>query len=122
MNVKENIAIETNPAPKKKTMRTLLIVLVILIIAAPLGLLAIGTAYGEWSGEDLQQLIGYTPTGIQQWQNFWSALFPDYGLANLDPNIGYWISALVGVGVIFGILLVVWKLKVRKEARSSAVT
>jgi len=122
MSTQGNIPSETIPIPKKKTIRTLLIILLMMIIAAPLGLLAIGTAYGEWSGDDLQQILGYTPAGIQQWQNFWSSLFLDYGMANLDPNIGYWISALVGVGLIFGTLLVIWKIKVKKEARSSAVT
>jgi cobalt/nickel transport system permease protein len=107
-------------APKKKTLKMLLIVLIILIIAAPIGLLAIGTAYGEWGLEELQDLLGYTPAGIEQWQNFWTSLFPDYSVANLDPNIGYWISAVVGVGLIFGVLLVIWKIKVKQEAQSRA--
>lgn len=115
MSAKENIASETKPAlpaPKKKTMRTLFIIVVILVILVPLGILATAPAWGE--SEILNPAF-----------SFWQALLPDYGTDGtfgLDPNIGYYLAAIIGVGVILGVLLTIWKIKVRKEVRTSAIT
>lgn len=77
--------------------------LLALVLLTPIGLLAPGTAWGEWSREQLQQLgLGYIPSGFDRWSSLWSAPLAGYGHELLDPAVGYIISALLGVVVVFG--------------------
>jgi len=52
----------------EKVLRNLLIWLGILVALVPLGIIASGTAYGEWSVDELQSLIGYVPAGYANLQ------------------------------------------------------
>ena len=47
-----------------KIVRNLAIGLLMLIILAPLGLLAVGETFGEWGPEELQEKLGVVPPGI----------------------------------------------------------
>ena len=98
----------------KRSQKKLWVFVIILIIIAPLGIIAGGTAFGEWSSSVLQALLGYTPAGIQGGEGLWNAPFVGYGFGNLDPNIGYWISAIIGVGLIIGVLILLQKSLSRK--------
>lgn len=88
--------------------------LAVLVVLSPLGLLASGTAWGEWGGADLQSQLGYVPPGLAKFGEFWKhVLLPDYGIAGFDQNfwqqaLGYLLSALVGMVLI---ALVVWPLR-----------
>lgn len=104
----------------KNTQKKLWIGLVILIVLTPLGLLASGTAYGEWGSDELQQTLGYVPSGIEQGENLWHALFPDYTVAGLEnsflqSSIGYILSAVIGIALIYIVVLTIGKLIARKE-------
>jgi cobalt/nickel transport system permease protein len=83
--------------------------LIALIVLTPLGLLAPGTAWGEWGRGELQNLgLGYVPAGFDKWSTLWGAPFPDYNIPLFDnPAIGYILSALFGVAVV---LMVVFAL------------
>ena len=73
--------------------------IVALIVACPLGLIATGDAWGEWSTEDLAGMVGYTPAGLGNgWE--WSALMPDYAVGSLPAWVGYIISAVIGVALL----------------------
>jgi len=67
-----------------KTVKNLAIGLVALIILAPLGLLAVGETFGEWGNEELEEKIGFVPSGLERLSSLWSAPMPDYAL----PGIG----------------------------------
>lgn len=73
-----------------------------LIAATPLGLLATGTAFGEWSGVQLAQRWGALPDGFARYTDWWPySPLPDYGFDGGGYLVvGYWISAFVGVAVI----------------------
>ncbi|OGF53284.1 MAG: hypothetical protein A2Z21_10695 [Candidatus Fraserbacteria bacterium RBG_16_55_9] len=92
-----------------------------LIALTPFGLLAPGTAWGEWSREGLQQLgLGYIPEGFDQWSNLWSAPFSGYDIPALNNStVGYLLSALAGVvlilGVIFALTWFIGRLRHRRE-------
>lgn len=88
-------------------LRGLWIGIVILIIASPLGLLAPGTAWGEWGAEELTALgLGSIPAGLEKLSSLWGAPLADYDLPALgNANLGYILSAVVGIGVT---ALVVW--------------
>ncbi|ERL09971.1 cobalt transporter CbiM [Olsenella profusa] len=77
-----------------------------LAVATPLGLLATGDAWGEWSAGDLAARVGYMPGGMGGWQ--WAALLPDYSLGGLPGWVGYMLSAVIGVAL----LVVVFRLAV----------
>ena len=47
-----------------KTIRTLTICLIVLMLLVPIGLIASGTAFGEWGPDELKGDIGYVPDGL----------------------------------------------------------
>ncbi len=72
---------------------------VALVAATPLGLLATGDAWGEWAAEDLAEMVGYTPAGLEGgWE--WSSLMPDYSVGALPEWVGYILSAVIGVALL----------------------
>lgn len=79
--------------------------LMALIVCTPLGLLAAGTAWGEWEPEALagQEFLGtplgYIPSGMEQGLSFLS-LFPEYSVAGLPDAVGYILSAVIGTTLI----------------------
>lgn len=97
-----------------KTIRNLAIGLLVLTILTPLGLLAIGETFGEWSNEELEEKIGYVPTGLEGLSSIWSAPLADYGLPGMDDSmtvasIAYILSAIIGVVISGGLLYLLGK-------------
>ena len=96
--------------------------LIVVTLLTPLGLLASGTAWGEWGGEDLQVKLGFIPSGLQKLGTFWNhVLFPDYAITGLDQSfwqkaLGYILSAFFALLVI-GIIGFVIQRFVRKSER-----
>ena len=89
--------------------RNLSIGLIFLIIFAPLGLLAAGTAYGEWGPDELKDRIGFVPHGLKELSGLWNAPMQDYsfpggGDSRIVSSAGYILSALVGI-IVGGSLL-----------------
>ncbi len=71
-----------------------------LIVLTPLGLLAEGTAWGEWgAGEIAATGAGYTPAGIKSGFSF-QALIPDYSVEGMPAAFGYILSAVIGAAVL----------------------
>jgi cobalt/nickel transport system permease protein len=76
-----------------------------LIAATPLGLLATGTAWGEWGADEIAEVVtggtalGYTPSGLA---NGWAlnAPMPDYGLEGMNEIAAYLLSAVIGVALL----------------------
>jgi len=101
-----------------KKYRNLWIALGVLILLCPLGLLATGTAFGEWGMDELSERVGYIPAGVQQFAEVWSyALLPDYSIPGLADTFfhaagGYIFSALLGTGLVAGIMILLgWRVK-----------
>ncbi|HOG45352.1 MAG TPA: cobalt transporter CbiM [Anaerolineae bacterium] len=91
----------------RRGLRVLWLVLAALVVAAPLGLLAPGTAWGEWGAEELAELgLGAVPRGLERLGALWGAPLPDYDLPSLgNAGLSYVLSAVIGVAVT---VLVVW--------------
>ncbi len=74
------------------------------LVLTPLGLLATGSAFGEWDVEDLKKLVGYVPQGAANAHEIIKPLLPDYGFAGMSGRpweiAGYLFSALVGCGAV----------------------
>jgi hypothetical protein len=97
----------------------------ILIILSPLGLLLpalfkAGGAWGEWGTDEIKELAGYAPRGLEKLSRLWNAPLPDYafkgweekGLSHL--SLAYIISAIAGMAVIVGATLLIGKLLAKK--------
>jgi cobalt/nickel transport system permease protein len=102
----------------------LIIPLCVIVILTPIGLLATGTAWGEYSTDEIQTAIGYIPQGMKRLADTWKALLPDYSLpvfGNGTPGAvaGYIISAIVGILLIVALILVV-NLLVRKSKQAAS--
>ncbi len=102
----EKISPETlQEKPAQSAFKPLYILMAVLIIFTPLGLLASGTAWGEWGVEEMPSLVsngkalGYTPAGMEKGFSL-ASLFPDYSMAGMPEWIGYILSAVVGVAII----------------------
>ena len=95
--------------------------LIALIIFAPLGLLAQGTAFGEWSGDDLKSKLGFIPDGMAGLGDKWKALIPDYSISGfgstfLKSSLGYIFCAIVALVIILTITGIISLLQKRKSA------
>ncbi len=94
--------------------RKLWITVAALMLLAPLGTLAVGTAWGEWSADSFSK----APAGLARLSSIWTAPFPSYAPAFVkSPALGYMLSAMFGVGLLLLVSLIARALS-RKEARS----
>ncbi len=87
--------------PQTKKSKTMLgILLGVLVCATPIGLLATGTAWGEWGTEDIATITGFTPAGMTDGiLSDFSSIMPDYTIGNLPEWIGYILSAVIAVAI-----------------------
>jgi len=85
-----------------RRLRLLWIGLAVLILATPLGLLAPGTAWGEWGSDELTgRGLAFVPQGLKQLEGLWGAPLAGYDLPALgNSSLGYILSAAVGIVVI----------------------
>jgi cobalt/nickel transport system permease protein len=97
--------------------------LAVLMILTPLGLLAAGTAWGEWGVADFkdskarEEMAAAShnivppaepPKGLEQLSSVWTAPMPDYAPPFLkSKELGYILSAMLGTGLIIVVFLLV---------------
>ncbi|MBD7913344.1 cobalt transporter CbiM [Clostridium cibarium] len=101
---------------KTSKIKPLYIIISILIIATPLGLLASGTAWGEWGIEEIQNIIGFIPKGMEEGLQFNSPI-PDYNFGFFNEYLGYILSALLGVLFILIIFMVMGKVNFKRNKK-----
>lgn len=124
-----------------RTTRPLWIGLAAMMILTPLGLLAAGTAWGEWSAADFndpavrqeiqnashnQTPPTVAPAGLEKLASVWTAPIPDYAPSFLNSaEFGYILSAMFGTGLIIALFLFIsWLAKLfgrRREIPSSEI-
>lgn len=75
-------------------------VLIALVVLSPLGLLAEGTAFGEWSADELAEMMTNVPAGIENGFSF-EALFSDYTIPGTNIAVGYILSAITALLVFY---------------------
>ncbi|MDQ3323088.1 MAG: cobalt transporter CbiM [Acidobacteriota bacterium] len=114
---------ETGQKSGWRATKPLWIGLAALMILTPLGLLAAGTAWGEWAPEDFndasareeiaaaslnQAPPSAPPEGLEKLASFWTAPIPDYAPPFMNsPQFGYVLSAMFGTGLIIAFFLLV---------------
>jgi cobalt/nickel transport system permease protein len=88
-------------------LRPLYALAALLVLASPLGLLASGSAWGEW---DRGSALGFT------------ALIPDYSVEGAQPALGYLFSAAIGASllvILFKLLGLIRKPGTKKPERET---
>jgi cobalt/nickel transport system permease protein len=111
--------------------RPLWTALAVLMILTPLGILAAGSAWGEWSPEDFSNQASrhqmaitsgsqvppaQAPAGLQHLASFWTAPMPRYAPPFLkSPTFGYMLSAVSGTGLIILVFLLAGWISSRRQ-------
>ena len=90
--------------------------IVALICLTPLGLMATGTAWGEWGADEIKNVVsggnslGFIPEGMKNGFSF-EAIMPDYAVNGLPDIAGYILSAVAGVAILIILFKVISNLK-----------
>jgi cobalt/nickel transport system permease protein len=105
-------------AQKRSVLRRMWILVVVLIVLTPLGLLAPGTAFGEWSSSDLQEMFGMSPpVGLVTLENLYNAPFKDYSVAGattfIEFGLVYVFTAVIGVSILGVCLFLLYRVRSR---------
>lgn len=106
--------------------RKLAIGIALLILLSPLGLylpakFAAGSAWGEWSSDEIGKIAGYVPHGLKNLSSIWHAPMPDYALHGQEPaslwsaSISYILSAVIGVAVLAAVTIGLRKILSRRQ-------
>jgi cobalt/nickel transport system permease protein len=119
------------------TARRLWLALAALLILTPLGILAVGSAWGEWSARDFSDPQvrreiatasrnlappSAAPRGLERLSTIWTAPLPRYAPSFIrSAAFGYLVSAMVGVGLIIGAALLLNWFLARRPVRDAAV-
>jgi cobalt/nickel transport system permease protein len=96
----------------KKKIHGIYALIIGLVCLSPLGLLASGTAWGEWGVDEIQDVmtggnvLGYVPEGMQNGFSL-KTLMPDYTLKGLPDAASYLLSAAAGVFILIIVFKVV---------------
>ena len=109
-----------------KTMVKLWIGLLILILLSPLGLIlpakfGAGSAWGEWSSDELQKLVGYVPSGMSRTVDSWKAPMPDYAMKGQENaslhklSFSYILSGLLGAAVVVGVTILIGRMVAKND-------
>jgi cobalt/nickel transport system permease protein len=126
------LALASVPAgspPTPRSLQRLWLTIAVLMLLTPLGILAAGTAWGEWSPSELVKsppaAIGASspaaPAGLQRWSNLWTAPFPYYAPTFVRSRaFGYLLSAMFGVGLLLTLSLLMRRLLDRNRGKEYA--
>lgn len=117
--------------------RRMWLVVAVLMILSPLGLLAAGTAWGEWGADEFadpaaRQAIteaslgapapAATPSGLAWWSEQWAAPIPDYAVPFVsNEQVGYIFSAFMGTGLVILAILIYGFITDRVRRNHSAI-
>lgn len=121
------------PGRRRSATKVLWLTTALLMILTPLGILAGGTAWGEWSARDFTNSVVRAriaqasqhspppvraPAGLAKLSSIWTAPFPGYAPRFVkSAAVGYALSAMFGVGaVILLALLLAWLVNRRGDA------
>ncbi|AEM77747.1 PDGLE domain-containing protein [Thermoanaerobacter wiegelii] len=104
-------------------MKKFYIAAIVIILLTPLGLLAPGSAWGEWGLDEIKSMIGYVPKGMNRFSEVIKAILPDYSIPGFDSNffqqaIGYIFSAIVGIAAILLIFAILGRIMGKPQKKN----
>jgi len=95
-------------------MKKIYLFVAFLIALVPLGLLTQNPAWGEWDISYFKEKLGFIPKGIKS-ANSTNAIIPDYAIDGLGDISSYYLSAIIGVILIFVIFFALKKVLKRAK-------
>lgn len=106
---------------RPNSLRRLWITVALLMFLAPLGILAAGTAWGEWSLSGETHYTSSSPSSaLHRLATIWTAPMPAYAPPFVkSASFGYLLSAMFGVGLMLAGSLLVQKLWKRRSTAGS---
>lgn len=84
------------------------IALFCVLLFVPLGLISENPAWGEWSGEEFEAMVGFVPHSIATSTSLISPILPDYSLESIGSVASYYLSAILGAFICMG---AIWLIK-----------
>jgi len=104
-------------------MKKFYIAAIVIILLTPLGLLAPGSAWGEWGLDEIKSMIGYIPEGMNRFSEVIKAILPDYSIPGFDANffqqaLGYIFSAVVGIAAIVLIFAILGRIMGKTQKKN----
>ncbi|ADD01536.1 PDGLE domain-containing protein [Thermoanaerobacter sp. CM-CNRG TB177] len=104
-------------------MKKFYIAAIVIILLTPLGLLAPGSAWGEWGLDEIKNMIGYVPEGMNRFSEVIKAILPDYSIPGFDANffqqaLGYIFSAVVGIAAIVLIFAILGRIMGKPQKKN----
>ncbi len=105
--------------------KKLLVILVVLAVISPIGIYLptafnAEDAWGEWSTETVEKLVGFVPEKMKEVADLWKAPIPDYNLGDEKSSftvqaLSYILSGAIGIALCGLLLYGLSKLLVRKK-------
>ncbi len=116
--------------PAGSSLRRLWLAVAVLMLLTPVGIIAAGTAWGEWSPAELAHAPSVSaaasspsptvPSGLQRLSKLWTAPFPAYAPGFVrSRSFGYLLSAMFGIGLLLCFSLVAQGVVARYRRRGS---
>jgi cobalt/nickel transport system permease protein len=107
-----------SPASQRSSFRRLWVLLAVLVVLVPLGLLAPGSAFAEWSASQLETLFGMTPpAGLTSLESLYNAPLSGYSVPGATTltqlSLAYVLAAAIGVSVLGLCLFAFYRVKSR---------
>lgn len=104
--------------------------LIVMALLSPLGLylpakFGAGSAWGEWSADELAKIVGYVPKGLARDGGLWSAPLAGYTLQGQSESLlviyaVYIASALIGILALVGVTLALRSVLAHRERDDAA--
>ena len=86
--------------------------LLVVALLAPLGIIAVGGAWGEWGTDEIKDRVGYVPRGMHEsvagkkGRPMQEYEVPGLAKSGAQRSLGYVVAAIVGAGITAGAILV----------------
>ncbi|WP_292657813.1 PDGLE domain-containing protein [Nitratifractor sp.] len=96
------------------TAKKVWLLVIVLLVSVPLGLLTDAEAWGEWDVDYYAKKLGFIPEGMKQFSLSLHPLLPDYSAPGTGSVTGYYISAAVGVVLIYFFWMLIGKILAKK--------
>jgi hypothetical protein len=105
--------------------KKILVALVVLAVISPIGIylpakFKAQDAWGEWSAETIEKLLGFVPAKLKETADLWKAPIPDYNLGDEKSTftvqaLSYILSGAVGIVLCILVLFGISKLLFKKS-------
>ncbi len=105
--------------------KKLLAIIILMAVLTPVGIylpakFKAGDAWGEWSVETIEKLVGFVPAKLKETTDLWKAPVPDYNLGDekssfMTQALSYILSGAIGVILCILVMFGLSRLVIKKN-------